>query len=365
MNREKIAHIKDWVKRHERHVSSMLLISGFVIDNLTLRRIDLLFENLILLFYLVVSSASIVVYNLHKGRAISGRFLEKYDFLLPLVIQFTFGGLFSGFIVFYSRSAALFTSWPFLFILAAILIAGELLRDFYKRLDYQLTVLSVSIFSFLIFYVPILTGTMSEKMFLVSGVSSLFVFYIIYRILFSSVPHIFSEYNQWKNIWIKVLGLFLLINSLYFTNILPPIPLSLKDGGVYHLVTRTTEGYTLIGEPKGFLDRFRFRDTIHVAPGTPVYAFSSVFAPTDLQVPIVHVWQQYNEGTKKWITVSTIDFPITGGSDGGYRGYSYKKNVSPGKWRVSVNTPRGQIIGRIQFEIKNGSPESTKHIFYR
>ena len=39
------------------------------------------------------------------------------------------------------------------------------------------------------------------------------------------------------------------------------------------------------------------------------------------------------------------------GRQEGYRGYSYKSNPTPGLWRVYTETPRGQILGRYQFNV--------------
>jgi hypothetical protein len=50
--------------------------------------------------------------------------------------------------------------------------------------------------------------------------------------------------------------------------------------------------------------------------------------------------------------MSEISFHITGGRQEGYRGYSFKTNVPAGKWRVFVETPRGQVLGRYEFNVE-------------
>ena len=40
-----------------------------------------------------------------------------------------------------------------------------------------------------------------------------------------------------------------------------------------------------------------------------------------------------------------------GGRDGGYRGYSVKRDPTAGHWRVNVVTEFGQVIGRVSFEV--------------
>jgi hypothetical protein len=48
-------------------------------------------------------------------------------------------------------------------------------------------------------------------------------------------------------------------------------------------------------------------------------------------------------------------FEIHGGREGGYRGFSMKRAVVPGLWRVEVETQEGRIIGRIDFRVVPGA----------
>jgi hypothetical protein len=36
---------------------------------------------------------------------------------------------------------------------------------------------------------------------------------------------------------------------------------------------------------------------------------------------------------------------------GGYRGYTFKRQVQPGRWRIEVRTEHGRLLGRIAFEL--------------
>jgi hypothetical protein len=147
---------------------------------------------------------------------------------------------------------------------------------------------------------------------------------------------------------------FTLFNILYFLNIVPPVPLSLKSIGVYHTLVRNPSGnYTATYEPSPWF--IFWRDTSNVYrvsnAGTAV-CFSSVFAPTGLSAPIYHQWEKYNDDKGRWETVSKISFPINGGRDAGYRGYS-DLVVTPGRWRCDVETQSGALIGRISFTVRS------------
>jgi len=110
-------NMKSFFVKYERHISTGAFAAGFIIDNLTLTRIDLLLDNLILFSYLVVAGSVIVFLNFYERGVFTGfvgRFFAPARLVAPIAMQFAFGGLFSGFFIFYSRSASLSASWPFL-----------------------------------------------------------------------------------------------------------------------------------------------------------------------------------------------------------------------------------------------------------
>src|SRR3989344_746768 len=123
--------LKEKLAPYIRHWSSISLIGGFILDNLTLRRIDLFFENLVFLIYIGICAISITFLSFHEAGRLQGRWAEKLHTPFLLLLQFAFGGLFSGFFIFYTRSATLAASWPFLLILLALLIGNEVLKKRY------------------------------------------------------------------------------------------------------------------------------------------------------------------------------------------------------------------------------------------
>jgi hypothetical protein len=347
-----IESIKKFFDKYERHISSAALIIGFVIDSLTLRRIDFLLENLVIISYLLIAGIGIIILNLYEGNIVRGKFFEWMHRLLPTVIQFAFGGLFSAFLVFYFRSASFASAWPFVIILVGLLLGNELFKKYYQRMAFHLSIYFFSIFLFSIFYVPIFLGTMGDWVFVVSGLVSLALMSAFIFLLFTWVP---ERIRAGKRTFIWSIGsIFVVMNLLYFTNIIPPIPLSLKNIGVYYDISRVASGYRAVQErqEKSFFD---FSNTVHVIRGNPVYVFSAVFAPTTLSTTVVHHWQYYDEKKEDWVTATRSAFPIIGGRDGGYRGYSWKTAITPGLWRVNVETPRGQLIGRVKFRVEQVS----------
>ncbi|MES2437373.1 MAG: DUF2914 domain-containing protein [Patescibacteria group bacterium] len=346
-----IDRLKKFVERYERHISSGALIGGFIIDSLTLQRIDQLFENLIIIFYILVAAVSIALVNLYEGGYLKGRLFERLHTFLPIVIQFVFGGLFSGFFVFYFRSSSIASSWPFILGLLILLIGNEVFKKFYKRMVFTLSIFFFCIFSFSIFSLPVLVKRIGDLVFLSSGFASLVIMGLFIGILYLFIPQRIKEVK--KLLIISIGSIYAVITLFYFLNIIPPIPLSIKSIEVAHTLERTSTGYRLQQEEKKLFDFLKIYQKVHVVPGGSVYVYSSVFAPTSLTTNVVHHWRYYDENQRKWLTKNKLDFPIRGGREDGYRGYSTKSALTPGRWEVRVETPRGQVIGTIKFVVES------------
>lgn len=337
--RQHIEKAKNFFETYDRYIGFGALLLGFTIDNLTLTRIDQWLDILIITSYLTLAGIVILLLNIFPNRFFSN--------WLPFVLQYAFGGLFSGFVVFYSRSASLFASWPFLVMLAILLLGNEFFRERYKRTAFQLSIYYIAIFTFTIFYVPIFVKEISDQVFILSGVASLLIMGLILRLMTLAASGISRSIYIAR---VSILAIFALFNVLYFTNIIPPIPLSLKEFDIYYNVTHEGDTYTVYEADIPWYSLTN-RSKYYFTPSSSLYAFSSVFAPTDITSDIVHVWSFHNPVTEDWEVRDTITFPITGGRDGGFRGYSIKDKLEEGKWRVEVENKRGQVLGRKKFTV--------------
>jgi len=69
---------------------------------------------------------------------------------------------------------------------------------------------------------------------------------------------------------------------------------------------------------------------------------------------------------KDYVTTDRIGFPISGGRDDGYRGFTVKQRVTPGDWRVDVETDDGRILGRVSFRVEPApdTPPALRTIAY-
>ncbi len=342
--------MKNFFEKYENHLTSGALILGFIIDNLTLKRIDLPFENTILFSYLIISGVGILILNYSERRKNSGFWL-KINRFAPIIIQFVFGNLFSAFFVFYSRSANFLTSLPFLIMLVALLIGNEVLKKHYSKVSFQISIYFITLFSFLIFFVPVVIKQMGWWVFLLSGIVSLLIIslFVHLNFVFTKERTLELKNKIRKNITI----IFITINVLYFLNFIPPIPLSMKDMGPYNSVVRVGDDYRMEKKDvRKIADYLFLREAVLMNRNSNLYFYSAVFAPTKLNTKVFHVWYYFDDAKNRWIEKSTIGFPIVGGRGTGYRGYSEKMIDAEGNWRVDVETQSGQIIGRERFRVE-------------
>jgi len=182
-------NIQELVHLYERYVSPLSLVAGFIADNLILlRRVDLWTTNALFLFYLILASCGILLINLLETGKIRTRWLVESAPIVPVVVQFAFGGLFSGFLSLYSRSAAYATSWIFVVIVAGMLLGNERLVRFYVRFRVQISILFATLFSFLIFFLPVVFHTIGPQIFLTSGACALAITIVFFAIVMHIVP---------------------------------------------------------------------------------------------------------------------------------------------------------------------------------
>lgn len=344
------SHLTARFARTQLSLSSVSLVGGFVFDAVTLKRVDMFWENLWVVVHLLVVALCILwvtrgenfVPQEERGNA-------KLDSSFIYLLQFSFGGLLSTFMVFYFRSGTFWVSWPFYLLLTTAFVANEKLKSQYVRLEFQLSLFFLSLFCFMIFILPVVLHAMGRLVFLLSGVVSLALWWLFVRVLRKRAKESFSHHRE--TVMASCAAIFILTNILYFTNVIPPLPLSLQDASVHHSVMRTETGaYLVQSESQGWLGFFRLVPRFHVAPGVPIYFYSAVFSPTSLNTEIIHEWQTYDD-RRGWITADRIAISVRGGRDGGYRTYSVKNAIKPGAWRVNVEAPTGAILGRLRFNV--------------
>jgi hypothetical protein len=347
-----------WMKKYERHLSALAMLAGFIVDNLFFTRVDLGRTQVLLAAYTAACFISIPVLQAIEMRRASGTGSGmRWRVIFPLITQFALGGFWSAFVIFYGRSADFGASWPFLVFLFLIFLGSEYFHQYHQRLVFTSVLFFFALYSYAIFAVPIYTHTIGTVTFLESGVIAICVFALFTMLLRAIARERFLG-DVWR-IRAGALTVLVLMNVFYFTNVLPPLPLSATAAGIYHNVSHVPGAYLGVEEVnQPWQVRYLgFAPTLHVVTGESIYAYSSVFAPTALTTSVVHVWQWYDPTQKAWVTRASIAYPIVGGRDGGYRGYSLLPIREAGKWRVNVETSDGRVIAELPFTVEIVSSE--------
>jgi len=342
------------LKPYERHLSAAAMAGGFAFDDVSYGRVDHPVTQTLLLVYLLAAGGSIVALHYLHIKPENEGFGAKLRSYLPAVTQFAFGSLWSAFLVFYARSGVLAASWPFLLILAGIFIGNEVFRAYHSRLVFTSVLFFFALLSYAIFMVPVFTHSVGTVTFLVSGIAAMAVFFLFLRLLNWLSAARLGEV-RWQMAG-GALAVFIVVNGLYFLNVLPPLPLALQKTGVFHSIKRLGPVYYAMTEPQSWTTYVGIPPVLHVEDDEPLFVYSAVFAPISLSTVVVHRWQRYDETKREWATKQTVSFTITGGRENGYRGYTKRTGPQPGLWRVDIDTVDGRLIGRTQFMVVAGPP---------
>lgn len=340
-----------FVRRHEKYVPVAFFIGGFIFDTLTLKRIDRLYDLVVLCTHMTLLTITIYLFNLMDDGRFKNTFLERNKQYFPLAIQFFFGALSSAYVVYFSRSVSLSKTASFFVILVVLLIANEFLKQRIANKYLQFSVYAFTSFTFFSFIIPVFIKEMNTSVFLISGLISLIITTLLIVLIYLRSPSTRAEISLPKVLGI-VLCIYISINSFYILKLIPPVPLALEHGIVAHDIQLKDNRYHITHERDNRSVFWRdHRKEFIYRPNERVYVFTSIFAPTDLTKSIIHRWNWYNPETEVWEFVEDIGYNITGGRDEGYRGYTYKSNVKEGLWQVEVITEEELVLGVIDFEI--------------
>ncbi len=341
---------KAFYEKYEAAFMPTMLLLGTVFDAITFRTLSIETTFTLQAAYLVIAGACLVYSHVYDGRewAVKGKVLGYLRVAVQPVIQFTFGALLSNALVFYWFSGAASVSWPVLGMLAALMASNELFRKFFLRPVVQVGVYAYIVFSFTTLLFPFLFNSLSVWTFLSAGAASLVAMFCFIALVAKMTPIVRNDRTKMSAASVTV---FVAMTALYFANVIPPIPLSLRDAGAYYRVGTDGGEYVREGEDESWLDRLLPGQTLSLAESNRIYVYTAIFAPADLTTRIYHEWQYYDEADGAWDVRDRLSFGISGGRDEGFRGYSFKTSLTAGKWRVSVETERGQVLGVVPFTL--------------
>lgn len=346
-----VSATKRFLRRHKKYAPVVFFVGGFIWDSLTLGRVDGWYSNTVLFTYLIGLTLCIYIYNLADDGRWDDTFLEPYQEYAPLAIQFFLGGLSSAYVIFFFQSVTLTKTMVFFIILVILLFSNELLKHRISNKYLQFGAYFFVNFTFFTFFLPILFARMNTFIFILSGVISLITTLLLIGYIYAASPSTRNEVTGWK-LGILIVCIYSFINTCYYFNLIPPVPLSLQSGIVAYNIDKQDNVFQVSYEQTAFYDFWETYDkTFNYSQGDTVFVFTSIFAPTDLAKSVQHEWKWYDNEKDIWNTTDTISYEVIGGRKGGYRGYTYKENIWPGHWRIDVTTGEGMVLGKIDFQI--------------
>jgi hypothetical protein len=227
------------------------------------------------------------------------------------------------------------------------LIFHEISKNQDVKIFLEIILFTVALYLLAIFNYPLLEGVVNNKTFFLSIVVGFGLSLAFFLTLCLS-----SFEKKYK----ILLGFFMIIFPAllvfaYNKNIIPAVPLTLGESGIYKKVEKRNSEYTLIPLENKIEHYFSFwkPDEIIIEKGEQVYFYGALLTPAPIQTEISHIYEQYNEKEKIWERKGVIPYPISGGREKGYRGYSAKTITETGLWRVRVAADEKRSIGLKEF----------------
>lgn len=255
------------------------------------------------------------------------------------ILHLCIGSLFSALAVLYFRSAGQF----FTSLIVVGLFGAMVWNEFARRDDSQRELLwgiyCVSLVMLFNFLLPYIVGSVRPIWFYLSTVSAIG---LIWGLRFvARVP-------------LKTLrtatGLAVMLTILYPLGWIPPVPLVMENSLVGTSFTRSGGEYTVLVESQDLIVRLGLKArTQSRVQREPIYVLTAISAPGRAEANLEHRWKR--KGPEGWTMTDAIPIRVRGGRKGGWRAYSFKRNLQAGRWKVETALVGGAILGSQVFDL--------------
>lgn len=342
-------------EKYEQYFPAAFFILGFSFDLITLGEIDDLSNIISQAIYLIIAGHILYLSYCPVQNTIENKYVKLYIDYKDDIYHFLLGSLLSAFTIFYFKSSSFANSFIFLSIIATLLLLNE--TNFFQKLGHlvRAALFMLCLVSFFIYLIPIIIGKAGMIYFLLAALIAMCITLLksyLFHLRELQKDSILKEFIVPQ---LTVLGLFIL---LYFSKIIPPVPLSLKHIGIYHKVEKSNGNYITYSNKPWYNFWSNGDQNFKYRANDKVYVFTNVFAPAGFAGKVYIHWLKETE--KGWQTSDRIPLKITGGRREGFRGYAYKGNYSPGDWQIRIETSNGLEIGRINLTLEPDEDKSSR-----
>jgi len=346
---------------NESLYNALFFVGGVLFDILTLNEIDSFAGVVQQLFYIFTIGTLLYFDLIHRYTPIHVKkgFQTIWTYRSP-VLHFLLGSLLSVYSLFFIKSASFFSSFGFIAFMLALLIGNELKVVQKQKISLKIGIYSICIFSFFSMVFPVLLGHVGKIPFFLSIMATVFFVGGFYKLICKKIKN--TDAIR-KALLLPSFSIMFIFSVFYYLGWIPPVPLSVKEIGVYHDVKRTETGnYQLFYEKPDWKFWLSGDQNFNAHPTDKVYIFTRIFSPARFNDTLYLNWQLYMP-KKGWVSTDRVPIKISGGRKSGYRGYSYKENYSEGEWRVLVETSDEREVGRINFDVAKQLQEQRTEAF--
>ncbi|MEX2239662.1 MAG: DUF2914 domain-containing protein [Burkholderiales bacterium] len=341
--------------RNEREIAVAFFAGGFVFDIVTVGRIDSWVTIGQQALYLAAVTAVLLHMLLEQGArtpelAGQPRLWHWYYEYRSAAIHFALGALMNLYAIFFFKSSSLLVSFGFLAFLVVLVVANESRRVKALGLHFKFALLGLCYLSFAAIVVPVAVGSIGLGVFLLSMLAGALPLAAAAEWIRRRQPGQFAAAR--RQILLPLGFVLVAFLASYMLRIIPPAPLSIPFIGVYHAVERTEEGYRLAHERPWWRFWHNGDQVFRAQRGDRVVVFFRIFSPARFADRVRMRWY-WEPGGHGWLLQDSIPIDIVGGREQGFRGYGYKANYQPGRWKVQVETEDGREIGRVYFTLES------------
>ena len=283
-----------------------------------------------------------------RHRFLDREWSETWKQRFTWAVQFCFGGLFSALVVCYFKSSGSLASFLLVILLAILLVGNEFLQKKYESFGISLAFFCLLGTMFMNFAIPHLVHRIGFIWFFLSTLLSFGMCLFIWKIS-----------HRKKSILVAPAIISILLVVAYIMNWVPPVPLVLKQKIACQNFDKASFSCDI--DDPSFLQMVGLKiPSVHHVDSSDVYFLASVYAPAKLKAELEYLWYYQNPSTGKYSLIDRISssrMTINGGRESGFRTFTRKKNVPPGKYRVEVAYKNGAVIGSGTFEVFDGASE--------
>lgn len=341
--------------QNEREVVAAFFAGGFLFDIVTVGRVDSWLTIAQQALYLAAVTAVLVHMLLEQSAppvelAGQPRLVHWYYEYRSAAIHFALGALMNLYAIFFFKSSSLLVSFGFLAFLIALVVANESRRVKALGLHFKFALLGLCMLSFAAIMVPIAVGSIGTWVFVASMLAGVLPLAGVAWWVRRRRPALFPQVR--RQMLLPLGAVLLAFLAAYLLRVIPPAPLSIPFIGVYHSVERTEAGYILAHERPWWRFWHNGDQYFRAQPGDRVFVFFRVFSPARFADQVQMRWY-WEPGGRGWLLQDSIPIRIVGGREEGFRGYGFKTNFQPGRWKVQVETEDSREIGRVYFTLES------------